>query len=319
MKPKRFIRKLAFAAFWLTICGGMLTLLIAAMGKQRKDICRDYRISLKGPTQKFFMDAAQVESMVKKEAQGKITGRAKATLNLQSMEAMLEKNVWIKDAELYFDNRDVLHINITERQPVARAFTSTGKSFYIDETCAIMPLSNERTAKVPVFTGFVPKVISKRDTALVKDVRDIAMYILNDPFWMAQVGQVDITPDRHFEIYPVIGSHVIRIGDRENLDRKLHRLFVFYKHVLAKTGFEKYKAIDVQFAGQVIGVKYDATTRVDSTRLRKTVEKLLKEAVAIPSDDEMTKRAINEQRRLSADPELSATQAPGTVIKSPVE
>ena len=72
---------------------------------------------------------------------------------------------------------------------------------------------------------------------------------------MAQVAQIDITPERNFEMIPVVGNHTVILGDGENMEQKFHRLFVFYKNVLSQTGFDKYKAINVQYAGQVVGVK----------------------------------------------------------------
>lgn len=44
---------------------------------------------------------------------------------------------------------------------------------------------------------------------------------------------------------------------------------VFYKQVLSKTGFDKYKVIDVQYKGQVVASKYAGNAKVDSVQLRK--------------------------------------------------
>jgi cell division protein FtsQ len=41
---------------------------------------------------------------------------------------------------------------------------------------------------------------------------------------------------------------------------------------LSRTGFDKYKAIDVRYAGQVVGRKSD-NPKVDSVRLRKKCRK----------------------------------------------
>jgi hypothetical protein len=41
------IRKFLFISVWLMIGGGMVTLLLAAIGKQKKDQCRDYSIIIK--------------------------------------------------------------------------------------------------------------------------------------------------------------------------------------------------------------------------------------------------------------------------------
>src|SRR5262245_61514416 len=138
---------------WVVIGGGMLTLLIAAIGRQKKDHCQDYIIRVKGPKSNFFIDDKDVLKIVKTALNGDIKGQRRSAFDLQRLEQLLEKSVWIRDAELYFDNHDVLHITVTEREPIARLFTVGGKSSYLDETGKMMPLSDKMTARVPVFTS----------------------------------------------------------------------------------------------------------------------------------------------------------------------
>ncbi len=318
MNTKKLIRKILFVSFWLAVGGGMLTLLIAAMGRQKKDHCQDFEITLKGAGDNFFIDTKQVEKLLKSAANGDIKGQTKASLQLQKMEDLLEENVWIKDAEIYFDNKDVMHVSVTERIPVARIFTVNGNSFYMDESCNIMPLSLEQTARVPVFTGFPAKLISKRDSSLALNVRDMSMFILKNPFWMAQVSQVNIANDRTFELYPVVGTHVVKLGNGNDIERKFHRLFVFYKNVMSTTGFEKYAAIDVQFAGQIVGIR-GKSGKVDSARLRYNVEKLLKQSLDLPSEEELAAKALKDQQRIAPDPQMSAVEKPAQPLEAPVE
>jgi cell division protein FtsQ len=290
----------------------MLTLLIAAIGKQKRDHCKDYMIRIKGVQNIFFVDNKDVLKLLKVAAKGDVKGQKKSSFNLQQIEQLLEKNVWVKDAELYFDNHDVLHVSVTEREPVARLFTITGKSFYIDESEKKMPLSDKLSAKVPVFTGFPEKILSKRDSALLHDVKKTATFILNDPFWMAQVAQIDITPGREFEMTPVVGNHTVILGDGENIERKFHRLFVFYKNVLSQAGFDKYKVINVQYTGQVTGIKNNNRSKGDTARLRLNVEKLLRQAREVQNDSVMAARELKEQKTIQVDPGMAATENSAT-------
>ena len=77
---------------------------------------------------------------------------------------------------------------------------------------------------------------------------------------------------------PVVGNHIVRLGNADNLDQKFYRLLVFYRQVMSKTGFDKYKVVDVQYDGQVLASKKPENNNVDSVQLRKNVEKLLHEA-----------------------------------------
>ena len=77
---------------------------------------------------------------------------------------------------------------------------------------------------------------------------------MNDDFWMAQIEQVDYTAQKQFVMYPKIGDHAIILGDGNDLESKFRKLFIFYKEVLAKSGWDKYSTINVQFKGQVVAV-----------------------------------------------------------------
>jgi cell division protein FtsQ len=285
MNAKAAIRKALFISVWLTIGAGMLTLLIAAIGKKNHGLCRDYSITIKSRQNNFFIDEKDVQKLLVAAMNGNIKGQQVSLFHLHQLEQLLEDNDWVNDAELYFDNHDVLHISITEREPIARIFTIAGNSFYIDSIGRKMPLSDKMSARVPVFTGFPErKIMAGKDNLLLNDVRTMAKFIYNDPFWLALAAQVDITPEKTFEMIPVVGNQIIKLGNGENIDQKLHRLFIFYKQVLSKTGFDKYKVIDVQYAGQVIGSKQPANTKVDMVQLRKNVEKLLQEAADTQTD-----------------------------------
>ncbi|MEP7373038.1 MAG: hypothetical protein ABI675_06570 [Chitinophagaceae bacterium] len=300
MNTKQTLRKILFVSVWVVIGGGMLTLLIAAMGKQKKNTCKDYSITIKGGQgDELFLGKSDIARLLKAATKGNIKGQPKASFNLLQMENLLEENVWVKDAQLYFDNKDVLHVMVKEREPIARIFTIGGKSFYIDEEEQTMQLSDKRSAKVPVFTGFPDKKMRKdEDSLLLHDVKLTAAFINSHPFWTSQVAQVDMAPSEadgswEFDMVPVIGNHVVNLGNGENIEQKFNRLFIFYREVLSRTGFDKYKAIDVRYAGQIVGRKSD-NPKVDSVRLRKSVENLLQQIKKMEAENEIMQKSTDE-------------------------
>jgi cell division protein FtsQ len=285
VKTGSTIRKILFVTLWVCIGGGMFILLMAAITKRNKGLCKDYVITIKGAENNFFIDQKEVELFISKKMNGAIRGELVSSFKLHELEKELEQHTWISKADLYFDNQEVLHINIIEKEPVARIFTQASNSFYIDSAGKRMPLSDKLSARLPVFTGFPDKKkLNSKDSLLLNDVRSIAMQIISGPFWMSQVAQIDITADRTFEMIPTVGNHVVKLGNGENIPAKLNRLMVFYKQVLAKTGFDKYKLIDVQYKGQVVASRYAGDPKVDSVQLRKNVEKLLKQSVEAEKD-----------------------------------
>ncbi len=306
-----------FIGIWVCIGAGMLTLLLAAINKKNKGECKDYSITIKGAENNFFIDKNDVELMLKKETKSDIKGLPVASFNLHQLEQVLEKNTWVSKAELYFDNRDVLHVTIIEKEPVARIFTTGTSTFYIDSAGKKMPLSDKLSARVPVFTGFPDKrILTPRDSALLNDIRVTANYIINDAFWMSQVAQVDITPERTFEMIPVVGNHTVRLGNGDNIEKKFHRLMVFYKQVLSKTGFDKYKVIDVQYEGQVVASKY-GVEKTDTALLRRNVEKLMKQSRDAQNDTVMRSVPVVTGRYVIDADSATVTDPPKPVDNRP--
>ncbi len=267
---------------------GITTLLIAANKKKAEHVCKKLVIGIKGTGEKFYIEEADISRQLEKAAGGSLINKPLENISLASLEKSLEKNQWIRDAELYFDREDILHVSVEEREPIARVFTTGGASFYMDSSGHQMPLQDRVTARLPVITGYThAKKLSAKDSAFLNDVKQVAKFIYTDAFWNAQIGQIDITTDRKFELIPVIGDHIIRIGEAENVEEKLHRLLLFYKQVMSKTGFNKYSVVDVQYNGQVIGVNKGPASKVDSLQLQKNIKELLEKSTIENVSDEM--------------------------------
>jgi len=276
LKLNRKIKKLLTVVGWLAIGAGMTTLLVAANNKPDVHSCKQVVISIQGERGKFYIDKNDVYGQIKYATGGGVVGKPIAEVDLSMLEGMLEGQTWIRDAELYFDSRNVLHVLIAERDPIARVFTTEGQSFYIDSAGMRMPLLPGVSARLPVVTGFTAvKKLNSADSSLLRDVTFLAQYINSHAFWQAQIAQIDITPSGSIELLPVVGNHVIRIGNAQDLDEKLARLFLFYKQVLTKTGFDKYGVVDVQFKDQVVGIKSKSTSAVDSIQLQKNIQELV--------------------------------------------
>ena len=286
---------MVFITLTLAACSGLVVLLVAAIGKKNHENCRDYVITVKGAQHNLFIDETDIKKILNAAVNGKIKGERMSDFNLRKLEQIIRRNAWVEKVNLYFDNRDVLHISVTEKEPIARIFTTAGKSFYIDSSTKKMPLSDKMSARVPVFTNFPDKrFLSDKDSMLLADVKKTAMFILNDSFWMSQTEQIDITKDRCFEMVPTVGNHIVKLGDGNDIDRKFKRLFIFYQQVMSKTGFNRYNFVDVRYDGQVIGAK-EKISKIDSVQLRKNVEKLLKEARDMQQDTVVAALETNKQ------------------------
>lgn len=279
MIKKRIIRKITVLVAWTMVIAGIGALLLSANKKEGIHACRAVQISLKGSGDKLYVERSDIEKMLEGTAYGTLIGTRVEKIDLAKMEKVLEYNSWIRNAELYFDKNDMLHVFVEEREPVARIFTTGGYSFYIDSSGYKLPLLQKMSIRLPVFTGFMHGgEWSRKDSLLLQEIKEVAVFLYENEFWNAQIGQIDITQEGNFELIPVIGDHLIRIGRGEKVGEKLQRLYVFYKQVLSKTGFSRYAVLDAQFDGQIVAVKKGPVDPVDSVRLQKNIEELVNRA-----------------------------------------
>jgi cell division protein FtsQ len=241
-------------SWWLLgIC--LCSLLTAGIQYKKHLPCSDIKVNIERVNGHVFIDENDITKLLRKN--GASIGKLISEIHLQQVELVLKQQPWIYNAELFFDNNQVLIVNILEREPLARIFTLQGTSFYIDSSGMQLPLSNDYSARVPMFTAFTStkKKLSKPDSSLLDEIKKIAAIIQQDTFWNAQVSQVNITPNKTFEIVPVLGNQIIKLGNADSLQSKFDRLTAFYKQVWAKEGFEKYESISVEFRGQIVAVK----------------------------------------------------------------
>jgi len=236
---------------WVLAGIGLIVLTGAAIQQKNNRRCREVRIEITGAEQHLFIDEKDVLDLL--NAAGPVVGKPVQQLRLRQMESLVEQNKWVKNAEMFFNNNQVLQINIEERQPVARIFQTNGQSFYLDTAAVLLPLSSKLSARVPVFTGLPVKLLS--DSALLRQVIDMARYIQADSFFSAQVSQIDITPDKKFEMIPLIGDQLVRFGDAADLENKFNRLEAFYRSAWLQYGINTYETLDLQYKNQVVGIR----------------------------------------------------------------
>ncbi len=291
MVKRKTILKWMLTTLWVTIGAGVIVLLVAAVQKESKQKCTGLNVVVKGVSNNFFVDKNDILVAINQYVEGSPVGQAVNLLNLKDLESDLEKNIWVKKAQLFVDNNAVLQVIVTEREPVARIFTSTGATFYIDSSNAMLPLSEKYSARLPVFTNFPSEsgVLTKADSLLIKDIAMISKIVQKNPFWMAMIEQVDITKHRTFELVPKIGNSLISFGDATNAAEKLDRLLLFYKQVLVKCGWDYYSSISVQYANQVVAKRKGAEDKTaDSLRTLQMMQMIAWNAEHLANDSAQT-------------------------------
>jgi len=249
-------QKIAIRIIWSIGAAGLIVLFVISWKAKNEKILTDIQVELVGESaQALFMDEIAIRVILNEE--GVQVGMPIEKINLTQLEQFIEKTEWVKNAEFFINNKLVLEVKIEQRIPIARVFTASGTSFYIDNEGTRLPLKQLTVLNLPVFTGFPtdqPK-LSKPDSVLLKDVLFFAKTIQKDSFFMAQVAQVNIEPNGTFQMVPTLGDHLVLLGSVDQLEDKLNRLFTFYKKVWVASGINAYQYIDCRFNQQIVALK----------------------------------------------------------------
>ena len=241
---------------WSIAGAALIVLFVVAWKAKEEKKYNSIQIELVGEnTAALFMDEKEILQII--HEQGVKEGQAIGELNLNTLEKYLETIRWVKQVELFLDNAQVLQVKIEQRIPIARIFTASGNSFYIDKEGLQLPLKQLTVLRLPVFTNFPSdqEKLSKPDSLLLNDVLHFTQAVAADSFFMAQTAQVNIATNGDFELVPSVGDHLVLIGSVENIEDKLNRLYTFYKKVWVQSGLNAYQVIDCRFDNQIVALK----------------------------------------------------------------
>jgi cell division protein FtsQ len=215
-----------------------------------------------------FLTVADVQGIVYSKC-GEVVGKPMASINMAVLEKYILSNPFVSEVRVFSSIDGRLQVEVAQRDPILRVINIKNETFYIDGEGNYMPSSDDYTARVPVANGYLfnreaehqVRTCSDGETGIRPDadrigqVFEVAKFIRKDPFWRSQVEQVYVAVDGRIQIIPRVGDHVVVLGNAEGLEDKFEKLHLFYTEGLSKTGWNKYKAINLEYKGQVVCTK----------------------------------------------------------------
>ncbi len=267
--PKINIKRILFIVCWSLLGAGTITLLVSAYAKNQSKICTGLYIQIDGPNNHFFVDKNDVLHVLEKHSGKKIKGKLMSSFKLRKIANELEVNPWISKAILFFDAKGLLHIELEEREPVARIFSNKAQTFYLDYSGKILPLSTKHLAQVPIFTGFQgdPQKLTKQDSCQLKGVLYLSSYIQKDSFLIQMIDQIHINNKNQYELIPSLGKQEVLFGDTSDMYGKFKKFSLFYKKAMSQNGWNKYGKLDLTFKNQIVAkLKNSQEVTADSLR-----------------------------------------------------
>jgi cell division protein FtsQ len=251
-KRKISIRKILQVSLTLVVTTCCIIAMVSASKIESGKMLKSVAIHIKNDKKYHFIEQNEIMDLAINNRNIDIAHTPLEKLDVYSMEKVIKANPWVASAQVYVDNERVLQMYVTQRVPVVRLFQKNSASYYLDTTMSIMPLSNNYIYYTTTVTNVPELGNDSMSWALRKDIITLVRAIQADSFWNAQVSQVIVDTGNTFELVPVLGDHRILFGDVSGMREKFSNLFVFYKNVLNRIGWDKYETLDLRFSGQVV-------------------------------------------------------------------
>ncbi len=174
-----------------------------------------------------------------------VTSVGKETLDLNRVEAVLNKHEHIENAEVFVTLNGVLKTNITQRKPIGRILENG--NFYVDRFGEKMALSQFYSARVPVVTGVGQEML--------KEVFPILDYISKDDFLTRHITAVKRKSGGVYELEVRQMDFSLFFGEVDNINQKFNNFKAFYKKAHKDQLLNTYNVVDLQFGNQVVCTK----------------------------------------------------------------
>ncbi|HLP20912.1 MAG TPA: hypothetical protein VK174_11455 [Chitinophagales bacterium] len=256
----RILKKLLTIAAVLSGAALFVVVLTSAIQKQNELTCKSLQVKIDYDSGLAFLNEKEIVERVNHLTGENIVGKRLSAIDFRTLEREMEKNPFVDNAEIFVDQQQNVTVTLVQKRPVLRILNSDGVGYYLSQNNERIPLNPNFTPHVAVAVGSVQTHTSaKRDSAVQAALFNLIGYVNKDEFLAALIDQVYVTDSGYMDLIPKVNTHIIHLGNaQENLEDKLKRLKIFYTEGLRKTGWKKYKTIDLRYMNQVVCEKRDS-------------------------------------------------------------
>lgn len=243
-------------------------------------ICTKVNINISDSNNSGFLSAEEIKAILEKDKLYPLN-RQLSSIEPRKIEEALKVGPFVDTAQCYITENGHINIRISQRMPIIRIKNNKGEDYYLDDNGGILP-NSKYTSDLIIATGDISKWFAHFA------ITPMAKAINKSEFWLNQIEQINVRPDRGIELVPRVGNHIIFIGylpirrnkaanDKgidEFVTKKLERTEKFYRYGLSQAGWNKYSYIDVEFDNQIICKRRTAQQTTNEQQQPKQEEKI---------------------------------------------
>jgi len=265
----KLLVKISLIILWIAIASGVVVMMSFSNNSHEDKACKNIicRIDYRS-VQPLLSGTDLIEGISAKF--GKPQSKTIGEVDISGITAYVRNNPYLENTDVMLTVEGDILIKADQCIPVIRYITPEGQQHYIDQNGRIMPVNYSYPYKALIATGEIKSLIKdgrnifsvpdsnvtlRTQIKSLYDVHEIATIILADSILNALIEQIDISANGKMSLVTKAGSHIVNIGTCEDVAEKLENLKYFYKYGLVKTGWNKYRKLNLEYKNQIVCIK----------------------------------------------------------------
>ena len=186
-------------------------------------------------------------------------------IDTRNIKQCVMRSPYIENCQAYVSILGNVVVKADQRHPLLHVYQN-GRQYYIDRQGRYMPLSNEGMAHVTIASGHLHTndtlinistdfSLWQNDTLLqLNDMSHlwILAHYIDDNGYGSLFDQIYRDQNGDFILTPKAGTHVVNVGNTDDLDDKFERLMALYDQALPRVGWDRYKVVNLKYNDQVV-------------------------------------------------------------------
>lgn len=232
---------------WLIAVALAIAVIAAGMSASRRaadPICGKIAIIIKDSTERQYVTTDELQQQLRQAGLWQM-GQPLSRISCQQIERHLLTHPMLRRAECYKLTRGELRIVVSQRKPVI--LIAGDEHYYLDSDRKVMPVRASVSTPVVVVNGRIGRQQAETE------IYDFVTWLNGNRFWREKIRTIHVVTPKMVEIKDDSHQYTIILGTLDGAKQRLNALQKLYEQGFEHIGYPKYKQIDLQYTGQIVG------------------------------------------------------------------
>lgn len=261
--------KILLITLWIALAAGVVVVMSFSAEKHDSKPCQGIKCSIDFRGNQPLLSCNGLIAVINKKF-GKPQTKNINEIDVSGISTFVRSNPYLENTDVAVSIEGVIQIKAKQCVPLIRFLSADGGQHYLDRNGRLMPTNPDFPYKALLATGNISNAMGDGGNIFEVPLKNkqlrfqlLTLYnlhylsgiITSDSVLNSLIEQIYLTTDNKILMVTKAGSHVITFGDTTNAAEKLENLKYFYKNALFKTGWNRYRKVNLEYKNQIVCTK----------------------------------------------------------------